>query len=45
MYPVELQELTAVKGDRRTVKDTIDGIKDPSTIKTIRIKFLITHYM
>lgn len=40
----ELQELIPVIGDRITVKNLIDGIKESSTIKTVRIKDVIIHY-
>ena len=41
LSPDELQELIPVIEDRKMVKDLIDGIKESSTIKTVRIKFLI----
>ena len=41
LSPDELQELIPVIGDRKMVKDLIDGIKESSIFKTVRIKFLI----
>jgi len=43
LNPDELQEL--IPGDKKMVKGLLDGIKESSIIKTVRIKFIIIHYI